>query len=348
MHFAAFLDVGESVREPARYYRNNVDGALSVLEAMAAESVARTSSSRRPARPTASRSRRRSPRRIRSSPINSYGEIEAGGRAGAAALRARATACGGWRCATSTRPAPIRTARSARITRRRFTSSRARSRRRPAGPACRCSATTTRRRTAPACATTCTSPIWPTRTSGRSRRSSRRGRSGVYNLGTGRPHSVREVIDAVERVTGRHRAVDAGAAARRAIRRCCTRPPQKAQAELRWTPRFADLETIVRTAWDWHRTHPHGYGGRRRVRDDASTAAAACSRTRGRIAAALALGGRSAWCVYAVGIGRAGRAHQADPRQRAARISEQRRARSPGRSSASTSSRASARTSRRT
>ena len=39
MHFAAFLDVGESVREPVRYYRNNVVGALSVLEAMAAESV---------------------------------------------------------------------------------------------------------------------------------------------------------------------------------------------------------------------------------------------------------------------------------------------------------------------
>src|SRR4029434_6094103 len=39
MHFAAFLDVGESVREPVRYYRNSVGGALSVLEAMTAESV---------------------------------------------------------------------------------------------------------------------------------------------------------------------------------------------------------------------------------------------------------------------------------------------------------------------
>src|SRR5439155_1170162 len=39
LHFAAYLDVGESVREPARYYRNNVVGALSVLDAMAAESV---------------------------------------------------------------------------------------------------------------------------------------------------------------------------------------------------------------------------------------------------------------------------------------------------------------------
>src|SRR4029077_8167390 len=39
MHFAAFLDVGESVRDPARYYRNNVAGPLSVLGAMAAASV---------------------------------------------------------------------------------------------------------------------------------------------------------------------------------------------------------------------------------------------------------------------------------------------------------------------
>ena len=39
MHFAAYLDVGESVREPVKYYRNNVVGALSVLEAMAARSV---------------------------------------------------------------------------------------------------------------------------------------------------------------------------------------------------------------------------------------------------------------------------------------------------------------------
>src|SRR5439155_15373498 len=39
MHFAAYLDVGESVREPLRYYRNNVGGALSVLEAMTAASV---------------------------------------------------------------------------------------------------------------------------------------------------------------------------------------------------------------------------------------------------------------------------------------------------------------------
>jgi UDP-glucose 4-epimerase len=34
---------------------------------------------------------------------------------------------------------------------------------------------------------------------------------------------------------------------------------QKAQSELHWVPRFPDLESIVRTAWEWHRQHPRGY-----------------------------------------------------------------------------------------
>jgi len=33
----------------------------------------------------------------------------------------------------------------------------------------------------------------------------------------------------------------------------------KAQAALHWKPRFADLDSIVSTAWQWHRTHPSGY-----------------------------------------------------------------------------------------
>ena len=36
----------------------------------------------------------------------------------------------------------------------------------------------------------------------------------------------------------------------------------KAQAELHWKPRFPELDSIVRTAWDWHRSHPHGYSAR--------------------------------------------------------------------------------------
>jgi UDP-glucose-4-epimerase GalE len=84
------------------------------------------------------------------------------------------------------------------------------------------------------------------------------GRSDAYNLGTGRPHSVREVIDTVQGVTGR--PVPWTLAPRRpgdpAILYAA---PGKARAELQWTPQYPELETIVRTAWQWHRTHPHGY-----------------------------------------------------------------------------------------
>jgi UDP-glucose-4-epimerase GalE len=85
------------------------------------------------------------------------------------------------------------------------------------------------------------------------------GKSAIYNLGTGRPHSVKEVITTVGRVCGR--PVPWTLAPRRpgdpAI---LYASPQKAQTELRWTPRFSDLDTIVSTAWAWHRAHPHGYG----------------------------------------------------------------------------------------
>ena len=102
-------------------------------------------------------------------------------------------------------------------------------------------------------------PTWPMRTCGRSRSWPRRGQSGAYNLGTGEPHSVREVIDAVERVTGRR--VPWTLAPRRpgdpAVLYAATR---KAKAELGWTPRFPGLDSMVRTAWVWRQNHPNGYG----------------------------------------------------------------------------------------
>jgi UDP-glucose 4-epimerase len=85
------------------------------------------------------------------------------------------------------------------------------------------------------------------------------GPSGAYNLGTGRPHSVREVIDTVARVTGRE--VPWTLAPRRAGDPAVLyAAADKARTALGWTPQFGDLETIVRTAWDWHRAHPRGYG----------------------------------------------------------------------------------------
>ena len=70
---------------------------------------------------------------------------------------------------------------------------------------------------------------------------------------------MREVIDTVERVTGRTVPWTLGAAPPGRSGGACTRPAGQAQTELRWTPRFPDLDAIVRTAWDWHQIHPHGY-----------------------------------------------------------------------------------------
>ncbi len=84
------------------------------------------------------------------------------------------------------------------------------------------------------------------------------GASGHFNLGNGQGYSVREVIAAAERVTGR--TVPAVTAPRRA-----GDPPRlvadwrKARERLGWTPRFGDLDTIIETAWRWHRDHPEGY-----------------------------------------------------------------------------------------
>jgi UDP-arabinose 4-epimerase len=84
------------------------------------------------------------------------------------------------------------------------------------------------------------------------------GRSAAYNLGTGRPHSVRDVIQTVEQVTGR-RVPWTLAPRRSGDPAVLYAAPHKAQTELHWKPRFPELESIVRTAWEWHRTHPHGY-----------------------------------------------------------------------------------------
>ena len=81
----------------------------------------------------------------------------------------------------------------------------------------------------------------------------------VYNLGTGTPHSVREVIRSVERVTGRRVPVEA------APRRAGDPPVLFAAAgrierDLDWRPTHTALDDIVATAWRWHERHPEGFG----------------------------------------------------------------------------------------
>lgn len=86
-------------------------------------------------------------------------------------------------------------------------------------------------------------------------------RSCRFNLGNGKGYSVRQVIDAAARVTGRSIPVKEGP-------RRAGDPPALVAAsalinkELGWKPRFGDLETIVRHAWAWRQGHPGGYGDR--------------------------------------------------------------------------------------
>jgi UDP-glucose 4-epimerase len=84
-------------------------------------------------------------------------------------------------------------------------------------------------------------------------------KSEFYNLGTGGGSSVREVIDACRKVTGRK--IDFVEKPRRP-----GDPPrliassEKIQRELGWKPQFQSLDVIIDSAWKWHQKLPRGYG----------------------------------------------------------------------------------------
>ncbi len=84
--------------------------------------------------------------------------------------------------------------------------------------------------------------------------------SATYNVATGQPQSVRQVIDAVGRVTGQ-RVRWSGAPRRPGDPALLFASSEKLQRELGWRPLHAELETIVRHAWAWHQSHPKGYKG---------------------------------------------------------------------------------------
>ncbi|MEZ5285268.1 MAG: UDP-glucose 4-epimerase GalE [Vicinamibacterales bacterium] len=82
--------------------------------------------------------------------------------------------------------------------------------------------------------------------------------SDAYNVGTGTPHSVREVIDTVGRVVGLPVQWEPGPR-RPGDPAALYASSRKLQDALGWRPQYADLETIVRHAWQWHASHPRGY-----------------------------------------------------------------------------------------
>jgi UDP-glucose 4-epimerase len=87
------------------------------------------------------------------------------------------------------------------------------------------------------------------------------GESRVYNLGNGQGFSVREVLRTVGEAVGRQ--VPAEDAPRRPgdpARLIAS--SERIRRDWGWTPRYPDLREIVDHAWAWHRSHPNGYGDR--------------------------------------------------------------------------------------
>lgn len=83
----------------------------------------------------------------------------------------------------------------------------------------------------------------------------------IYNVGSGHGYSVREVIDTASAVVGQPIAVREmprrpGDSAR------LVASSEKIRRELGWQPRHDNLHDIISSAWEWHRTHPKGYEGK--------------------------------------------------------------------------------------
>jgi len=256
MHFAAFLDVGESVREPAKYYRNNVAGALSVLEAMVAESVrsfvfsSTCATYGEPIDVPIAESHLQNP-------INTYGEtklaIERALPHVATAHGMRHVALRYFNASGADPDGEIGEDHSPEIHLIPRAIAAA-----TGGPGLQVFGDDY-----PTPDGTCLRDyVHVTDLADAHVKAlesiAGAGPSGAYNLGTGQPHSVREVIDTVARVTGRQVPWTMGPR-RPGDPAVLYAAAHKAQAELHWTPALGDLETIVQTAWAWHRNHPHGY-----------------------------------------------------------------------------------------
>lgn len=88
-------------------------------------------------------------------------------------------------------------------------------------------------------------------------------RSAIYNLGCGgEGYSVREVIETAKEVTGSDIPVQTGPR-RPGDPAVLIAHSARIKSELNWQPSMQDLKVIIQSAWAWMRAHPHGYEGKR-------------------------------------------------------------------------------------
>jgi UDP-glucose-4-epimerase GalE len=256
MHFAAFLSVGESVKDPAGYYDNNVVGALSVLKAMVkagATAFIFSSTAATFGNPIQTPITEDHPQ----APINAYGQTKlAIERALPHFERAYGIRSTSLRYFNAAGADPdgllgedhhpeihvIPRAIDAALGRDSF-SIYGDDYETPDGTCLRDFVHVTDLAAAHLLAL------------GALRRGAE---STAYNLGNGRPISVREVVAAVERKAGRR--VPIGIAPRRAgDPGVLYASSDKIKRELGWKPLYEDIDTIVDTAWRWREAHPKGY-----------------------------------------------------------------------------------------
>ena len=251
MHFAAWLSVGDSVSDPVGYYRNNVGGTLSLLEAMAAEGVGYLVFSSTAAvygAPTKTPIDEDHPTR----PVNPYGETKLAVERAlphyerAYGLRTMClryfNAAGadpdrvlgeGHDPETHLIPRALDAATDGGASLALFGDDYAT----PDGTCLRDYVHVTDLATAHVLAL----------------RALEAGQgSGTYNLGNGRPYSVREVIGVVEQVTGCRVRLTVSPR-RPGDPAVLVASSTKIQRELGWRAAYPELTTIVETAWRWHR-----------------------------------------------------------------------------------------------
>ena len=259
MHFAAWAAVGESVRDPAGYYSNNVEGTLSVLRAMAEESVSAFIFSSTCAvfgEPTEVPLSESHPRR----PINAYGETKL----------AIERALPHYETAYGIRSVCLRYFNAAGADPDGQLGEDHHPERHLIPLALEAAVGRTSLQVFgddyPTPDGTCLRDYIHVTDLAQAHvlaldALERQGASAVYNLGNGRPHSVKDVLQAVTRVTGRQ--VPHTVAPRRpgdpAVLYATN---ERIQRELGWRPRFADLDVIIDTAWRWFLAHPHKYQDR--------------------------------------------------------------------------------------
>ncbi len=258
LHFAAWLSVGDSVRDPAGYYRNNVNGALAVLDAMQREGVRRfvfSSTCATYGDPVETPMTEAHPQR----PVNAYGEtklaIERALPHYERAYGLRWVALRYFNAAGADPDGRLGEDHAPEI----HVIPRA------IGAALGRDALQVFGQDYPTPDGTCLRDyVHVTDLADAHVRAldhlAAGGESQAFNVGTGAPTSVLEVIRAVERVGGRPVAYTV--AGRRA-----GDPPAlyasnaRIRERLGWAPAFARIDDIVATAWRWHLAHPRGYAG---------------------------------------------------------------------------------------